>query len=115
MHDVTRISAFWTTLVEQTTETAWLMRQVIGVGTPRGLQSRLAVIIETVLAVVSVAERRGVAIESSHRLLAAMRGRVTLPTTLVVSWSPRPLVPRPVSHGVGPMKVLYRRVPSRSR
>jgi transposase len=64
-----------------------VMRQVIGLGTPRGLQDRLAVVIATVLALVSVATRRGAAIWSSHRLLAAMRSRVTVPTTLVISSS----------------------------
>jgi transposase len=64
-----------------------VMRQVIGIGTPRGLQGRLAVVIATVLATVSIVKRRVAAIWSSHRLLAAMRGRVTVPTTLVISSS----------------------------
>jgi hypothetical protein len=61
------------------------MRQVIGLGTPRGLQDRLAVVIAIVLALVSVAARRVAAIWSSHRLLAAMRGRVAVPTTRLIS------------------------------
>jgi hypothetical protein len=64
-----------------------VMRQVIGLGTPRGLQDRLAVVIAIVLALVSVAARRIAAIWSSHRLLAAMRGRVAVPTTLLISSS----------------------------
>jgi transposase len=64
-----------------------VMRQLIGLGTPRGLQDRLAVVIATVLALVSIATHRVAAIWSSHRLLAVMRGRVTLPTTLTVSSS----------------------------
>jgi hypothetical protein len=64
-----------------------VMRQVIGLGTPRGLQDCPAVVLATVLAFLSVAARRVAAIWSSHRLLAAMRGRVTIPTMLVISSS----------------------------
>jgi hypothetical protein len=64
-----------------------VMRQVIGLGTPRGLQDCPAVVLATVLAFLSVAARRVAAIWSSHRRLAAMRGRVTIPTMLVISSS----------------------------
>jgi transposase len=63
-----------------------LIRATLGVGTPRGLQGRLAAVIATLLVLVGAARRRVVAIGSWHGLIATMRGRVT-PTTLVVNSS----------------------------
>ena len=64
-----------------------LVRSILGVGTPRGLQGRLVAVIATLLVLVSNARRRFAAVRSSHRLSTAMRGRITLPTTLVVNSS----------------------------
>ena len=61
-----------------------VMRHLIGVGTPRGLQGRLAVILATLFALVRATRRRVVAIGSSHRLIANMCGRGA-PTTLVLN------------------------------
>ena len=63
-----------------------IMRHLIGVGTPRGLQGRVAAVIATLLVLVAVGKRRVAAI-TRHRLLAAMRGRFTSSTTLVVTSS----------------------------
>jgi len=54
-----------------------LMRQFIGLGTPRGLQGRPAVVIATLLVFVGMVRRRLAAIWTSHRAIAAMRGRFT--------------------------------------
>ncbi len=51
-----------------------IMRQLIGLGTPRGLQGRLGVIIATLRVLVGARRRRVVAIGSSRRLLAGWRG-----------------------------------------
>jgi transposase len=63
-----------------------LIRATLGVGTPRGLQGRLAAIIATLWVLVGAARRCVVAIGSWHRLMPASRNR-TLPTTLVVNSS----------------------------
>jgi transposase len=60
-----------------------VMRQLIGLGTPRGLQDRLSVVIATLCALVSVVTRQVAAIGSSYRFFAVIRGRVT-PTTLAI-------------------------------
>ena len=49
------------------------MRQLIGIGTPRGLQGRLATVIATLLALIRAARRRRVAISAWHPLIAAVR------------------------------------------
>lgn len=64
-----------------------IMRQLIGVGTPRGLQGRVAAVIAILLMLVGAARRRVTAIAASHRLIAAMRGRFTPRTTFVVNSS----------------------------
>lgn len=64
-----------------------IMRQLIGVGTPRGLQGRVAAVIATLLVLVAAARRRVAAITASHRLISATRGGFTPPTTLVVNSS----------------------------
>ena len=63
-----------------------VMRHLIGVGTPRGLQGRLGVIIALFLVLVAAIRRRVIAIGSSHRRLAIWRGPVSA-TTLVVNSS----------------------------
>src|SRR3989442_15488246 len=65
---------------------ALIMRDLIGVGTPRGLQGRLAVMLGTLWVLMSAASRPLTAI-SVRRLFAAARGRRVAPTTLVVNSS----------------------------
>jgi len=62
-----------------------IMRQLIGLGTPRGLQGRLALILGTLWVLMRVASRRAAAMAAPYRLFAAVRGRVTLPTTFVIN------------------------------
>jgi transposase len=64
-----------------------IMRQLIGVGTPRGLQGRVVAILATLVALVAAARRRVVLITASHPVGAASRGRFMSPTTLVVNSS----------------------------
>jgi transposase len=64
-----------------------LVRSLLGVGTPRGLQGRLAVVIATLLVLLSHARRRFAAVCSSQRLSPVIRGRITVPTTLFVNSS----------------------------
>src|SRR5262244_428216 len=63
-----------------------LVRSILGVGTPRGLQGRLAAVMATVLALIAVT-RQCTTILPLQRVIAAMRGLVTLKTTLVVNSS----------------------------
>ena len=64
-----------------------LIRSILGVGTPRGLQGRLATVIATVLALIAVAQRRFTEVRAAGRAIAAMRSLVTSKTTLVVTSS----------------------------
>jgi transposase len=64
-----------------------IMRQLIGVGTPRGLQGRVVAILATLVALVAAARRRVVLITASHPVGAASRGRFMSPTTLMVNSS----------------------------
>ena len=64
-----------------------VMRHLIGVGTPRGLQGRLAAVIATLLVLLSSARHRVTRISWSHRLMKAMRGRRLFPTTLLINSS----------------------------
>jgi transposase len=59
-----------------------LVRSILGVGTPRGLQSRLAAALAAVFAFIEIARRRLVEIRS-WRGIAAMRSRITLLTTIL--------------------------------
>ena len=59
-----------------------VMRHLIGFGTPRGLQGRVAAVIGPLLVLMGVIRRRLTAISSSHRHMTANRTRVTSPTTL---------------------------------
>jgi len=63
-----------------------LIRTIVGVGTPRGLQGRLAVVIATVLVLVSVARRHFATIGSIYRTGGVIRA-FTFPTTITVSSS----------------------------
>ena len=51
-----------------------IMRQLIGIGTPRGLQGRVAAVVGTVLAFIGVVQRRWVAIWRLARRIAAIPG-----------------------------------------
>jgi len=62
-----------------------LVRGILGVGTPRGLQGRVAAVIVTLLVLLSAARRRVVPIRTVCRVIVAMRGRRLLPTTLLVN------------------------------
>jgi transposase len=64
-----------------------LVRSILGVGTPRGLQSRLAAVMATVFARIAVTQRRCTALGTFWRVIAAMRGLVTLNITLAVNSS----------------------------
>jgi transposase len=63
-----------------------VMRQLIGLGTPRGLQGRLAAIFDTLWVFISTASRALTAISAS-RLIAVTRGRLVPPTTFSVNSS----------------------------
>jgi len=64
-----------------------IMRQAIGVGTPRGLQGRVAAVIAMLLAFLSGVRRRFGLIGASRPFLTITRGWATTPTTLVVNSS----------------------------
>ncbi len=66
------------------------MRHLIGIGTPRGLQGRVAGVIATIFVLMGIARRRLTAILSSHRLITAIRSRFTPPITFVVNESAFP-------------------------
>ena len=58
-----------------------VIRHLIGIGTPRGLQGRVAAVIATFLVVIGAIRRRIAAISASHRPFSAMRGWLTSLTT----------------------------------
>jgi transposase len=60
-----------------------IMRQTIGLGTPRGLQGRAAVVIATLLVLLGVVRRRFAAIVLWYPLLAVLWDRVRLRTLVV--------------------------------
>jgi transposase len=62
-----------------------VMRQLIGLGTPRGLQGRLAAVLPSLSLLLSAASPRRTAISAWHRLIATMCGRLQLPTLAVTS------------------------------
>jgi transposase len=61
-----------------------VMRHLIGIGTPRGLQGRVAAVIATLLTLVGAARRRCAAISAAPRLIAATCRPFTSPTWFVV-------------------------------
>ena len=63
-----------------------IMRHLLGVGTPRGLQGRVAAVIATLLVLIRAARRGFTVLRASTRTLTAMRERTT-PTTLRVNSS----------------------------
>jgi transposase len=64
-----------------------VMRQLIGLGTPRGLQDRLAAVLAALFVLTTTTRRHFAAISASHRLITVMRGRLRLSTTLAVNSS----------------------------
>jgi transposase len=64
-----------------------MMRQLIGVGTPRGLQGRLTSDLAMLMVVFSALSRRVAAISASSRVAAAVRGWFAALTALVVNSS----------------------------
>jgi transposase len=58
-----------------------VMRHLIGVGTPRGLQGRLAAVLATLFVLMDVVRGQFTAIASSHRLVTVLRGWLTSLTT----------------------------------
>jgi transposase len=61
-----------------------VMRRLVGVGTPRGLQGRVTAILATLLVLLSARRRAIAAIRAAWPLLTSMRGRFATPTTCVV-------------------------------
>jgi transposase len=64
-----------------------VMRHLIGIGTPRGLQGRVAALVSTLLALIGVAWRRSVSICRSCRPIAAMRESLASSTMLIIKSS----------------------------
>ena len=62
-----------------------MMRQLIGLGTPRSLQGRLAAVISALWLLLGAARLHRTAVSTWHRLTAVMRGRFTFPTFAVHS------------------------------
>jgi transposase len=62
-----------------------VMRHLIGIGTPRGLQGRVAAVMATLFVLMRVVRRRLTAIPSSHRLITAVRGWLVSPTAPTVN------------------------------
>ena len=54
-----------------------VMRQLIGAGTPRGLQARVGAALATLVELMGVVRRRLNPIWSSHRLIPAVRAGLT--------------------------------------
>lgn len=64
-----------------------VMRQLIGLGTPRGLQDHLTLVLGTLCGLMRLASRQLSPISGSHRPLRAMPGRVRAPATLLFNSS----------------------------
>jgi hypothetical protein len=64
-----------------------LIRSILGVGTPRGLQGRLAAVLAVVSTLIAVVRHRCIEIRDVLRVITATSGWVPVPTTLVVSSS----------------------------
>jgi transposase len=64
-----------------------LIRSILGVGTPRGLQGRLAAVLAVLSTLIAVARHRCIEIRGVLRVITATSGGVTVPTTLVVNSS----------------------------
>lgn len=64
-----------------------VMRHLIGMGTPRGLQGRVAVVLGALLLLMGATRRGLIAISAPCRFVAVGRGWLTSPTTFVVNSS----------------------------
>jgi hypothetical protein len=64
-----------------------VMRQLTGLGTPRGLQGGLAAVIAALCVLMGTTRRHLAPISASHRQIAAMRSRLASSTTLAVNSS----------------------------
>ena len=64
-----------------------VMRHLIGVGTPRGLQGRLGGVLATFVVLITAVPRRLTAILVAHRRIAVMRNELSSPTAIVVNSS----------------------------
>ena len=64
-----------------------VMRHLNGIGTPRGLQGRVAAVLATLWVLMGVVRRWFTTIASSHRLIPAGRGRLALLATCAVNSS----------------------------
>jgi transposase len=64
-----------------------IMRQMIGRGTPRGLQGRLPVVLALLLVLLAAVRRRVVTISASFRVTVGMRGWFPSATAIVVNSS----------------------------
>ena len=64
-----------------------VMRHLIGLGTPRGLQGRLAAVLAALFMLTGTTRRPLAAISASHRLITVRCGRLRLSTTLAVNSS----------------------------
>ena len=64
-----------------------VMRHLIGIGTPRGLQGRVAAVRATLGVLMGVVRRRLTTISSSHRLIPAVRGWLASLATFAVNSS----------------------------
>jgi transposase len=64
-----------------------IMRHLIGIGTPRGLQGRVAALVGTLVALMGVASRRSVSICRSWRPIAAPRASLASSTMLIIKSS----------------------------
>ena len=64
-----------------------VMRHLIGVGTPRGLQGRVAAVIASLLLLMDVVRCPFTAISSAHRLITVLRRWLTILTTSAVDLS----------------------------
>jgi transposase len=64
-----------------------VMRHLIGIGTPRGLQGRAAALVGTLVALIAVAWRRSVSTCRSCRQIASMRGSLASSPMLIIKSS----------------------------
>ena len=65
-----------------------IMRQLLGIGTPRGLQGRLAAVLATLWVLIRARPRRSARIGPSHRLVTVSRDPFPSPSARMVTSSP---------------------------
>ena len=74
-----------------------IMRHMIGVGTPRGLQGRVAALIGTLVALIGAARWPSVALWRVPRRIAAVRESLATSVVLTLEPQQEPLTPRAAS------------------